>query len=613
MNKRIFENPILKEVLESLTKRETIFISPPLERNEKEYYGSLFKQYAPSGSICFLSSGSSGNPKLIVHSIETLLKRASDQAKELGLNNESHYLSPLPIHHLGGFMPILRCNSTGAKLTIKKKDQNLCELIELIRPTHISLVPTQLDQVIKNNQNLDFLDCLLLGGAGCPDALIKKAKDLSYPVRACYGMTETASFFSISSIKDFFETGEFKLKLMDNWNAYAQDSGRLTIESDEMFLGTITGKGFQASNGMLPTFDIGNVDPPYINIYGRSDLVFKSGGEKVDPLEVENKIKAIFNTEDIIVVPKEDSKWGHVTCAFLSPFDTNIDYASYVKGLPAHQRPKFFFKLEETEGIKPKRSQLIEKLNSLSCMPKVAFIHGFMGEQDDLLELSKSLPIAPSLWSLPDHGKAPSFNSFEDAIKYYSEKVIQEQIDILYGYSMGGRLALAVAENLASLKTPLKGLILESSHPGIENKDDRNLRFNQDKKLFDRFPKEPEEFFNAWYSLPLFGDFKNSDAGAKKLVSMNKNWSPSSWATAMLALSTGHQEDYRNFIYDCPHPILYLCGDKDEKYKKLGQELLSQASESLTLKCLENGFHNLHGQHKKNLLGPITSFLNTCN
>lgn len=610
--KKVIENPNLEQLLKALESSEALFITPSLKHSERDYYNSLFNQYAPEGSISFLSSGSSGNPKIIVHSKETLIKRAKDQALELGMDENSHYLNVLPLHHLGGFMPILRAQSVGAKLSIKNKEENLNNILDELKPTHTSMVPTQLNELVKDKRDLSYLKSLLLGGAGCSKELLNKAKELLYPIRACYGMTESASFFSISDTTEFLNSGEIKLKLMSNWSAFAQDSGRLTIESEEMFLGSITGNGFLKSNNVLPTFDIGDVEYPYINIYGRSDLVFKSGGEKVDPLEVENKLSKILIDSEVVIIPKIDSKWGHITCAFISPFDKHVNYADQVKELPPHQRPKHFFELQTTDGIKPKRSQLKEEIEKRLTKPKAAFLHGFMGTESDLVDLAQELPLEVNFWSLPDHGKAPGFNNIDQAIEYYSKKAIDEEIEVLYGYSMGGRLALAVAENLAASKTPLKALILESAHPGIACKNERLTRLKSDLDLFKRMPAKPEDFFEAWYSLPLFGDFKETKNGQEKISYLINNWTPNSWLSALSTLSTGHQKDYRNFIQDCPHPILYLSGEKDLKYKEFGQELSSQGPSALTHKSLKNGHHNLHSNQLDQLKTSINDFLSNC-
>jgi 2-succinyl-6-hydroxy-2,4-cyclohexadiene-1-carboxylate synthase len=617
--KKIIESPGQKEIVEAFHNEETVFLCPELSKNEKEYYSTIFKQFAPSGSVCFLSSGSSGNPKVHAHSWFNIKKRAKAQAKELGLDKDSVYLNPLPLHHLGGFMPVIRSLLSESSQVIKRKDQSLEDSLSKVKPTHVSMVPTQLAKLVKNKVDLSFLDTLLLGGSGCSESILVGAKDLLYPVRACYGMTESASFFSIGKKEEFLKDAKIMLYLMDNWNAFTTKNGRLTIESNEMFLGTIEALGFKESRGMLPTFDLGEVDAPSIKIYGRSDLVYKSGGEKVDPLEVERKLESTGLFSNIVIVPKESEVWGNITTAFISPFKRGRDYSLLTEHLPSHQRPKFFFPLALTTGIKPKRSELKEIVEKQifkdKKLPRMAFLHGFMGSANDLKELGSSLRefCAPVFWSLPFHGKIKTPEEFNEVIDFYVEKIRNEDIDVLYGYSMGGRLATAIASRLQELGEPLAGLILESSHPGLKDKEEKEKRLLSDQTLFDRMPTEPQAFFEKWYSASLFGDFKESDLGKISIKEMQRRWRPTEWKKTLELLSTGKQKDFQPFLLSTLTPILYLCGEQDIKYKNMALLLKNQEAKALSVKCLENGFHNLHLNNLDQLKAPISELLSSLN
>jgi len=617
--KKIFENPNLENILEAYVNETCVFLCPDLDPRESEYYKTIFKQFAPENSVGFLSSGSSGSPKIHLHSWKNLKKRAKAQANILNLDKSSHYLSPLPIHHLSGFMPILRSIISGCNLTILSKEQSLeTELLNL-RPTHVSMVPTQMAKLVKNEVNLSFLNTLLLGGAGCEEKILQKAKELKYPVRACYGMTESASFFSIGKSEEFLEDARIKLYLMDNWMAYTDQNARLTLESDEMYLGTIGALGFKESKGILPTYDLGSVDYPVINITGRSDLVFKSGGEKVDPLEVEKKLLTNEVFSSVVIVPKKDETWGSVTCAFIKPFKRGRDYSLLVEHLPSHQRPRYFFPLEDSDGIKPKRSSLIELANrnfkNDKKLPRVAFIHGFMGSKNDLKVLASSLEetLYPIFWKLPFHGFNNKYESFDDAVDYYIEKVRTEDIDVIYGYSMGGRLATAISQRLEELGEPLSALILESSHLGLTSEEDRKKRLTSDLTLFERMPSNPKDFFTSWYSQSLFGDLKETELGKITINEMLRRWNPEGWKESLALLSTGHQKDFRPYFKKVNHPVLYLAGENDSKYRNLALELEKNENKNLSVKCLEKGFHNLHLNQVNDLKGPITEVLSSLN
>lgn len=617
--KKIIECPTQIEIVEAFHNESTVFLCSKLSKNEKEYYSTIFKQFAPEGSVCFLSSGSSGNPRIHAHSWSNIKLRARAQAIELGLTEGAVYLNPLPLHHLGGFMPVVRSLVSSSHQIIKKEKQSLEEALLELKPTHVSMVPTQLAKLVSKEVDLSFLDTLLLGGAGCSQSILEGAKELRYPVRPCYGMTESASFFSIGKKEEFLENAEVKLYLMDGWNAFTSVNGRLTIESDEMFLGTIGPLGFKESKGILPTFDLGEVEAPLIKVFGRSDLVYKSGGEKVDPLEVERKLEATGQFSSIVIIPASSEVWGNITTAFISPFKRGRDYSLLTEHLPAHQRPKFFFPLPEITGIKPKRSELKEiaekQILNDKLLPRMAFIHGFMGSENDLKELASSLSdyCAPVLWSLPFHDEKDAPKDFDETVLYYVEKVRSENIEVLYGYSMGGRLATAIAKKLQDLGEPLSGLVLESSHPGIKSEAERKSRILSDQTLFERMPTEPSAFFDKWYSAPLFGDFKDSDLGRISIKEMQRRWNPSEWKKTLNLLSTGKQADFQDYLLNSETPTLYLCGELDTKYKALAFQLKNQGPKALKVKCLENGYHNLHLNNLSSLKGPVSELLSSLN
>lgn len=610
--KEVLLRPNLQNIKDAYEKESSIFLCPDLNPLEKERYIKLFHAYAPSSSVCFLTSGSTGRPKIIVHSWKNLKVHAAKQALELGLTKKSHYLNPLPFFHLSGFMPILRSLASGSKLSIKEDSKSLIESLLTLGPSHVSLVPSQLVELTKNHINLGFLDTLLLGGSGCSASVLKDAQLKGYPIRACYGMTETASFFSISDSEEFINSGSIKLRLLDGWNAFTQEDNRLVIESEFLFTGHIDEKGLSLANNLLPTNDLGDVDYPFINIIGRSDLVYLSGAEKVDPLEVEKKILDLIELEEVVIVPKEDNKWGQITCAFITPFDSRIDYHAFCKALPSHQRPKHFLPLGFNNGIKPNRSQLKEKLKHIKNSKKIAFIHGFMGTTEDLKALSEGITTPSVHWSLPHHERNSTANSFKDVVDFYIEKVKEEKVSYLYGYSMGARVCMAIAHSLYLQGIPLEGLILESGNTGIKSEQAREERFLKDKELFKRMPKDPTAFYESWYSMPLFGDFKNTKEGKRRIANSIKSWSPENWAKCIELLSVGKQKDFKEFLKSSPHSILYLYGENDSSYKRIGLELQSTSSSSVKVKSVKNAFHNIHSCYPQIIIHEVNSFTSGC-
>lgn len=116
-------------------------------------------------------------------------------------------------------------------------------------------------------------------------------------------------------------------------------------------------------------------------------------------------------------------------------------------------------------------------------------LHGFTGDSTTWANLVEKLQLERRC-IMPDivgHGKTESpedSSSYE--IKTVASHMIQlldrlkiKQVDLL-GYSMGGRLALAIAVNYPER---VRRLILESASPGLETEEERAERRQKDNQL----------------------------------------------------------------------------------------------------------------------------------
>jgi len=132
--------------------------------------------------------------------------------------------------------------------------------------------------------------------------------------------------------------------------------------------------------------------------------------------------------------------------------------------------------------------------------------------------------------------------------------------DVLVGYSMGGRIALEIAQRN---KFNLKHLILLSTHPGIEEveRDERILFENN--IIFKMQSLTAAEFTDFWNSLPIFSSSRMEDLSAEKLKkssSLFKQYRSSGMKTDRALLKKHHKK------------ITWMIGRQDEKYCRLIEE-----------------------------------------
>lgn len=230
---------------------------------------------------------------------------------------------------------------------------------------------------------------------------------------------------------------------------------------------------------------------------------------------------------------------------------------------------------------------------------KVFTLHGFMGTPHDFSFLSKISSGKEYIHlTLAGHGdKALHSNTWQENAEYMSHEILQsaEQEDfVLLGYSMGGRVFLAVADILFKKGTPnFKGLILESAHTGLASDDERIERFESDHKLFKNVKSEQdlEQFLRQWWSAPLFGGLQFHE-DFPTLIDHKKKGDYKKWKKALRLLSVANQPNYNSLLARKDFvPTLSLAGSKDQKFFELTQRLEQyEKVESAYFNC----GHNIH-------------------
>lgn len=128
-------------------------------------------------------------------------------------------------------------------------------------------------------EKLKSIKTILVGGAPVSEELIQKLKDKKITVFQSYGMTETISHVAIRKIG--FETEEYYEALTGI--TFSIDDQRLIIDYPEIL------------NKKLRTNDCVNlIDSKHFQYLNRYDFIINTGGIKVNPEEIELKLKALL-------------------------------------------------------------------------------------------------------------------------------------------------------------------------------------------------------------------------------------------------------------------------------------------------------------------------------
>lgn len=233
----------------------------------------------------------------------------------------------------------------------------------------------------------------------------------------------------------------------------------------------------------------------------------------------------------------------------------------------------------------------------------LVFLHGFLGTPTEWLALLDRLPAA---WrqrchclTLPGHGpEAPDAMPWPRLADWLDHELASRQIQsaVLYGYSLGGRLALHYATSAQSLhadgRSKLAGLVLESANPGLTSPEARRERMHSDALWVQRLRQEPlRQVLVDWYQQSVFSDL--TPARRAELITLRSQHDPRRLAHMLAASSLARQPDLRPWLQCTSLPVLYLYGAADQKFANLAAELLA-ACPALEGARIPSAGHNLH-------------------
>lgn len=250
-------------------------------------------------SLALFTSGSTAQPKICVHTLESLLASASHYPL-LELSSSSRYLLSLPLYHVSGIGILLRTFLAGATLSLDPKDPLI---------THLSLVPNQLQQ---SYENYPHLQSILVGGA--PPAHLPP----HLPIYLTYGLTETASWVLLQKNPKKID-GRYYLGFpLPSFQLHTTQEQELLVEGPSLFSGYVQNSLLQKAPIPFPTKDLVHFDPLHgYAIEGRKDFQFISGGENIQPEEIERELLQIPGIAEALVLAKKDPKYGQVPLALL--------------------------------------------------------------------------------------------------------------------------------------------------------------------------------------------------------------------------------------------------------------------------------------------------------
>ncbi|ROP24131.1 o-succinylbenzoate--CoA ligase [Vibrio crassostreae] len=310
-------------------------------------------------SIVF-TSGSTGNPKAVAHTLEQHLCSASGLLEVFRYQQGNTWLLSLPMYHVSGLAIVHRWLTAGGCIKIGSGQLET----DIEGCSHASLVATQLHRLLKSKQALT-LTHVLLGGSHIPEALGLEAQQMGIETWLGYGMTEAASTVTAKPV-DASSTAGFVL-----------NHRQLKIEEQRIFIGGNTlASGYYHQGKLTPLVDehgwfdskdLGLWDGVQVSIIGRADNQFISGGENIHCEEIERALNQLPEVKQAFIVPIEDSEFGFRPVAIVDCDEvlTKEWFAEQLQGsLERFKFPIEYYRMPQQEqlGIKVSRAELAQWL-----------------------------------------------------------------------------------------------------------------------------------------------------------------------------------------------------------------------------------------------------------
>lgn len=286
------------------------------------------------------TSGSTGQPKEINLPKSAMKLSAQLTGKFFDLKKGDSALLCMPVNFIAGKMMIIRAIELELKLyCIEPKAK-----IDFDKFPALDFVPMTPMQVENSFNSLSKIKTLLIGGAPLSEHLKIRLTDKNINAYESYGMTETITHIGLKKIsKNCFKTLD-----------------QMKIRKDERNCLAIQTPYFEDE---IITNDLVEIrDKNHFKWLGRLDNVINSGGVKLIPEQIEEKLKSIIS-QDFIVSSLPDSLLGEKLILIIE--SEKIDFSIPEGLLEKLKKPKEVFFIPEfprTESGKIKRREVVKYL-----------------------------------------------------------------------------------------------------------------------------------------------------------------------------------------------------------------------------------------------------------
>jgi non-ribosomal peptide synthetase component E (peptide arylation enzyme) len=287
------------------------------------------------------TSGTTGEPKAVMHTANTTLYMTRRENEERGIDGDATILVLLPVGLNAGFGTIVQVANAGARGVLMERfsPTALLDLVERHQVTTFLTAPTALLAILRDDslddRDLSSLRVVQTGGSSTPVKVLSEANErLGCPVIDLYGMLETG----VTSWTDPDEPYEewvgtvgrpypfMRVRILDSDGQEVP----VGVEGEIVKTGPTISVGYyrnpdknkesRTTDGWFRSGDRGFIDTAgRLTISGRSKDMIIHGGANIWPRELEEILVKHPDVADVAVVGIHDDYFGENACACVIP------------------------------------------------------------------------------------------------------------------------------------------------------------------------------------------------------------------------------------------------------------------------------------------------------
>jgi O-succinylbenzoic acid--CoA ligase len=297
------------------------------DRLQNELGSFLIDWFSDSETIILKTSGSTGRPKEIVAQKSKLVASAQSTIIFCDLKPQQTALLCLPLMYIGGKMMLIRAMLAGLWIDVASPSASPFNAVDSY--DFSAITPYQLQHSLTD---LHKINLLLVGGAPVSVSLANEVKGSSTQVYETYGMTETFSHVALKNLS----LGHSHFIALPNVS-FVIDEGCLVIHAPKL-----------SKNPIKSNDRVDLISPIGFVWLGRSDYVINSGGIKLHPEQIEDKLTLLFNRPVLVFGMPDDDLGESLAVVFEGVIpDRCVQVINDSNLFERYQKPKHIFCLPE--------------------------------------------------------------------------------------------------------------------------------------------------------------------------------------------------------------------------------------------------------------------------